>query len=220
MKSTKLLKKLFATMLLITMLFTMTGCLFQFDASRYTKACLDLMTKGETADYTEMTKQTKEEAEDWYNSFLDKEIEAMTSSISNMTEEQEQNFRSLFQSIYKKANYTVGEATRNDDKSYSVPITIQQYKIFSGEMQVVEDQLVDYYKEQIEAGKTLSEDDLTQKAVDILYEDLTAKLETAEYGEAEEFTVIVRPNSENVYSIDQNDYTTIVKKLFDIDELN
>ena len=75
-------------------------------------------------------------------------------------------------------------------------------------------------KEVIEAGKTLSEDDLTQKAVDILYEDLTAKLETAEYGEAEEFTVIVKPNSENVYSIDQNDYTTIVKKLFDIDELN
>lgn len=218
MKSTKLLKQFSLGLILVLMLCTMTGCLSQFDASRYATACLDLITKGETKDYIEMTKQTKEEAEEWYNSFLDEEVNSMTASISNMTDEQTQNFRSLFENIYKKAKYEVGEATKNDDKSFTVPITVYKYKIFEGELKIVQDKLTDYYTEQAKNGKTLTEDEITSLAVDYLYEDLNAKLETAEYEEAEVINIAITPDSNNVYSISQSDYKNILYKLFDISD--
>ena len=51
--------------LLVLIMGTLSGCAaFQkFDASGYTKACLDATYKGEFDEYIKLTKQTKEDAE-------------------------------------------------------------------------------------------------------------------------------------------------------------
>lgn len=211
MKTTKMCKHFSLCLVLVFVLTVFSGC-GKFDASGYTKACLDLVCKGETANYVKMTKQTEDQAKETYNGFIDAEIESMKSS--GVPEDQLEDFRKLFEEIYSKAKYEVGEATQNKDKSFTVKVSVEQFKVFDGVMTNVQTKIQEEAIALQKKDKTPTNEELTVLAAKYMYEELKANVEKGEYAEKKEIEVPVTL-SNNVYSISTTEYQTIFSELFD-----
>ena len=93
----KKMKKMLAVCLTVVMVAaTAVGC-GKFDAEGYVAACLDLLTKGETEQYTKLTGRTEEQAEQDYENNIDAMMEAM--GELNLSEDLENNYRTLYKDI-------------------------------------------------------------------------------------------------------------------------
>lgn len=92
--------------MLMTLL-TLSGCQKEFDASGYLKAILDNSYKHDDTAFLEQKIGTEEQAEELFQEGIDNNMDAMTASLS-IPEDQEADFRTLFEDIYSKADYTVG----------------------------------------------------------------------------------------------------------------
>lgn len=197
---------------------TVTGCTPSFDASAYIKACLDANTHGEFAEYADITKTSVEEVEALYNKGIDTEISYLDSY--NISDEKREEFRALFVDIYKSFKYEVGEAVRNDDDSYSVPVTTYKLQIFKDIMSEGEAYLTDYAQKEVDAGRTPTQEQLEEEALNYMYDTMKANLGALEYGEAVTITVTVSPsqqNSQTVYSVGQADLQTLLESFIDIE---
>lgn len=197
---------------------TVTGCTPSFDASAYIKACLDANTHGEFAEYADITKTSVEEVEALYNKGIDTEISYLDSY--NISDEKREEFRALFVDIYKSFKYEVGEAVRNDDDSYSVPVTTYKLQIFKNIMSEGEAYLTDYAQKEVDAGRTPTQEQLEEEALNYMYDTMKANLGALEYGEAVTITVTVSPsqqNSQTVYSVGQADLQTLLESFIDIE---
>ena len=111
--------------LLVLIMGTLSGCAaFQkFDASGYTKACLDATYKGEFDEYIKLTKQTKEDAEKTYNQNLELATQQLTAV--GVSEELSEKYMQLFTDLFKNTKYTVKEAKEGKDKNYTVEVEIE-----------------------------------------------------------------------------------------------
>lgn len=197
---------------------TVTGCTPSFDARAYIKACLDANTHGEFAEYADITKTSVEEVEALYNKGIDTEISYLDSY--NISDEKREEFRALFVDIYKSFKYEVGEAVRNDDDSYSVPVTTYKLQIFKDIMSEGEAYLTDYAQKEVDAGRTPTQEQLEEEALNYMYDTMKANLGALEYGEAVTITVTVSPsqqNSQTVYSVGQADLQTLLESFIDIE---
>lgn len=197
---------------------TVTGCTPSFDASAYIKACLDANTHGEFAEYADITKTSVEEVEALYNKGIDTEISYLDSY--NISDEKREEFRALFVDIYKSFKYEVGEAVRNDDDSYSVPVTTYKLQIFKNIMSEGEAYLTDYAQKEVDAGRTPTQEQLEEEALNYMYDTMKANLGALEYGEAVTITVTISPsqqNSQTVYSVGQADLQTLLESFIDIE---
>lgn len=195
-----------------------TGCTPSFDASAYIKACLDANTHGEFTEYADITKTSVEEVEALYNKGIDAEISYLDSY--NISDEKREEFRTLFVDIYKNFKYEVGEAVRNEDDSYSVPVTTYKLQIFKDIMSEGEAYLTDYAQKEVDAGRTPTQEQLEEEAMNYMYDTMKANLGALEYGEAVTITVTVSPsqqNSQTVYSIGQSDLQTLLESFIDIE---
>lgn len=195
-----------------------TGCTPSFDASAYIKACLDANTHGEFAEYADITKTSVEDVEALYNKGIDTEISYLDSY--NISDEKREEFRALFVDIYKSFKYEVGEAVRNDDDSYSVPVTTYKLQIFKDIMSEGEAYLTDYAQKEVDAGRTPTQEQLEEEALNYMCDTMKANLGALEYAEAVTITVTVSPsqqNSQTVYSVGQADLQTLLESFIDIE---
>lgn len=221
------MKSTFTKKLSVLFLFTLltacmlSGCsLFDFDASGYIKACLDANAHGEFTEYAKITGISEEEAAKQYNAMLDQEVSYL--SVYNLTEERTQDFRDLYSSIYKNFKYEVGEASKNDDGSYSVPVTSYKLQVFKSIMADAEAYITDYVNQEEQAGNTTTEDDIYTAVTDYMYDTLSANLATPEYAEPVTITVTVLPEkreSSIVYSISPAELQTLLQALIDVENV-
>lgn len=197
----------------------LAGCsLLNFDASGYIKACLDANTHGEFAEYAKITGVSEEEAEQQYNDLLDQQVSYLSSY--NLSEEKASAFRDLYVSIYKNFKYEVGDAVKNEDNSYSVPVTTYKLQIFKDIMKEGETYITDYVNQAIEAGKTPTEDEIYTAVTDYMFDSLSSNLNALEYAEPVNTTVMVTPeklDSRTVYSVSQTDLQGLLESLIDIE---
>lgn len=217
MKTNKILKPVTTLLFVLLTACMLTGCSIKFDASGYIKACLDANTHGEFAAYAEITKVPEEDIKANYDKLIDKEISYL--STYNLSEEKTADFRKLFIDIYKSCKYEVGEATKNDDGSYSVPVTTYKLMIFKDFMKDGEAFITDYCNKEIEAGNTPSEDDLYLVVADFMYDYLSKNLEAAEYAEGKTTTVTVAPSAENkkLFSISDAELQGLLDSMIDLE---
>lgn len=203
----------------MTAAFYVTGCtMTDFDASGYIKACLDANTHGEFAEYADITKTSVEEVEALYNQNIDTEISYLDSY--NISEEKKEEFRTLFIDIYKNFKYEVGEATRNEDDSYSVPVTTYKLQIFKDIMTEGETYLTDYAQKEVDAGRTPTQEQLEEEALNYMFDTMKANLAALEYAEPVTITVTVSPSkqgSQTVYTVVQTDLQSLLESLIDIE---
>lgn len=203
--------------LTLVLSFVLTGCGQTFDASRYVKACLDANTHGEFTDYAELTNTTAEEAEQHYNDLLDQEISYL--DAYHVDDETKQKFRDLFVKMYKSFKYEVGEATKNDDNSYTVEVTTYKLKVFKNITEDMQTYITDYYQKESEAGNTPSEEEAYALIVDYIYDYISANLESLEYDEPVSNTATITL-SNNVYSLSTTQLQDLLTSMVDLENSN
>lgn len=205
-------------MMCLAVSFVLTGCMPKFDASGYIKACLDANTKGEFEAYAEITGSTIEEVEALYNQAIDTEMQYIEGY--NVSDEKKAEFRQLFIDMYKNFKYEVGEATRNDDDSYTVPVTTYKLMIFEGIMDEGEEYIVNYAQAEVDAGRTPTQDQLEAEVINFMYDAMKENLSALQYGEAVTTNITVSPSKQGstvIYSADSYELQTLIESLIDIE---
>lgn len=204
-------KAVVAGLLSAVMMVSMVACGGKFDAAKYVQSCMDLLTKGETKDYTEMTGRTEEQAKEDYES----NIESMVSLMSGfgLSDETLEGYRQLYKDLYAQAKYEVKGAEKMEDKDgYVVTVEIQQMTgIFNG----LTDELMAAYQEQ--ATEDMSQDEANELVYSLMLELMQGRLENVEYKDAQTIEVEV-VGEDNVYSITDEGYALIDDALLDTEE--
>ena len=204
--------------LCFTIALALTGCMPKFDASAYIQSCLDANTKGEFEAYADITGATIEEVEALYNQTIDTEMSYIDGY--NVSEEKKAEFRQLFIDMYKNFKYEVGEATRNDDDSYTVPVTTYKLMIFDGILEEGETYLTNYAQAEVDAGRTPTQDQLEAEAMNYMYDAMKTNLSKLEYAEAVTTNITVSPTkngSQVIYSADINELQALIESMVDIE---
>lgn len=198
--------------------FVLTGCMPKFDASGYIKACLDANTKGEFEAYAEITGSTVEEVESLYNQAIDTEMQYIDGY--NVSEEKKEDFRQLFMDIYKSFKYEVGEAIRNDDNSYTVPVTTYKLTIFDGIMTEGEEYLINYAQAEVDAGRTPTQAQLETEAINFMYDAMKENFSNLQYADPVTTNITVSPSKQGstiVYSADTYQLQALIESMVDIE---
>lgn len=197
--------------LLMTVL-VFSGCQKEFDASSYLKAILDNSYKHDPTAFLEEKIGTEEEAEELFQQGIDNNMDAMTASLS-VPEDQEADFRTLFENIYSKADYTVGEAEKQEDDSYVVTVTYRPMELFNQlETQLMEEvnTLTESYMEDaMNGGKVPDEETMTLEILQFYKNLITTQLENLTYGEEQSCQIhielddkIYTPNTEDLANLE------------------
>lgn len=191
----------------------LTGCT-EFDASRYVQSCLDASFHGEFETYMEMTNSSEADARASYDQLIQTEVNALEQGFT-ISDEQKEKFKALFIDMYKACKYEVGEATKNDDKSFTVPVTTYKLTVFDGMDAAADDFATSYYDEHSDA----SVDEIYAAILDFMYDYISEKVANPEYGDAVTTNVSVPLTSTNpkIYTLDTNDLQNLVYELLDVE---
>lgn len=180
----------------------------RFDPRAYVQAVLDVSYKNETEAYMEIADATEEEADAVFENNLDATMEEFESSP--MPEELKPQYRELFGEIAKSVNYTVGEAVREEDGSFSVPLKVKPVTLFADtydqfreKAQEYADQVTDSV---MQGAEMPSDEEMQGEVYRIYYDVLKAAMDTGPlYREARDITLRVAKNDSGEYEIDTED---------------
>ena len=180
----------------------------RFDPRAYVQAVLDVSYKNETEAYMEIADATEEEADAVFENNLDATMEGFESSP--MPEELKPQYRELFGEIAKSVNYTVGEAVREEDGSFSVPLKVKPVTLFADtydqfreKAQEYADQVTDSV---MQGAEMPSDEEMQGEVYRIYYDVLKAAMDAGPlYGEAQDITLRVAKNDSGEYEVNTTD---------------
>lgn len=180
----------------------------RFDPRAYVQAVLDVSYKNETEAYMEIADATEEEADAVFENNLDATMEEFESSP--MPEELKPQYRELFGEIAKSVNYTVGEAVREEDGSFSVPLKVKPVTLFADtydqfreKAQEYADQVTDSV---MQGAEMPSDEEMQGEVYRIYYDVLKAAMDAGPlYGEAQDITLRVAKNDSGEYEVNTTD---------------
>lgn len=216
------MKKKIAAALIVIMALAAAVCagvwfyINRFDPQAYVQAVLDVSYKDETEAYMEIARVTEEEADAVFENNLDATMEEFESSP--MPEELKPQYRELFGEIAKSVNYTVGEAVREEDGSFSVPLKIKPITLFADTYDQFRDKAQEYadqVTDRVMQGDEMPSDEEMQAEVYRIYYTVlkTAMDEGPLYGEAQDITLRVAKNDAGEYKIDTEDMQELDTRL-------
>ena len=180
----------------------------RFIPEDYVQAVLDVSYKKQTEGYIEITGASAEEAEQIFEDNLDLTMEQFESSP--MPEELKPKYRELFAQLAGHVSYTVGEAVREEDGSFSVPVKVKPltlftdtYETFRQKAQEYADQITD----SVMNGEEMPTDEEMQAQVYQIYYDVLSEGRHggSMCGEAQDVTRHVSRNDSGDYEIDGDD---------------
>ncbi|HIY62093.1 MAG TPA: hypothetical protein H9730_01130 [Candidatus Mediterraneibacter stercoripullorum] len=218
------MKKKIAASLIVIMALAAAVCagvwfyINRFDPQAYVQAVLDVSYKDETEAYMEIARVTEEEADAVFENNLDATMEEFESSP--MPEELKPQYRELFGEIAKSVNYTVGEAVREEDGSFSVPLKIKPITLFADTYDQFRDKAQEYadqVTDRVMQGDEMPSDEEMQAEVYRIYYTVlkTAMDEGPLYGEAQDITLRVAKNDAGEYKIDTEDMQELDTRLIE-----
>lgn len=223
-KCIPLLRRFVAVILVFCCTITMSACSLSditkifsdFDASAYTQAFLDAISKNEFSKYAEITNSTEDAAKKEYESLLDNSVSSLLASIT-VSDETKQKVRDMFHTIYSKWNYSVGEAVKNDDKSFTVPVTVKKLTVFKGVLKETVSRFEKRTKESKDMNDSAYYDLYYQTFIELVNETLAKN----EYGEETVIQVSVTPttSNSNVYEIKAESITALYNATMDMEVL-
>lgn len=213
----KYLKRL-TVFLLVISVFLLAGCKKPFDAKGYTQAVLDMITRGETEAYEEISKSSKEETQKQYDAVIDAYMQEF--GTLGFSDELTEKYREYIPNLMKKTKYTVQDAKEQDDGSFEVGVEVEPVIMLGGVEEDLKEKLQEYIEQvqtEIMNGKEVPSDaEMTEAAGTMLYECLNNVLENPQYGEKSTITVHVQESdTENVWEIPNEDIDALVTALID-----
>lgn len=223
-KCMPLLRRFVSVILVFCCVTTLSACSLSditkifsdFDASAYTQAFLDAISKNEFTQYAEITNSTEEDAKKEYESLLDESVNSLLSTIK-VSDDTRQKVRDMFHAIYSKWNYSVGEAVKNDDKSFTVPVTVKKLTVFKGVLKETITRFEKRTKESTSMDDSAYYDLYYQTFIELVNETLAKN----EYGDETVIQVSVSPTSSNsnIYEIKPESITALYNATMDMETL-
>lgn len=215
MKRGKLKRVLTAFVGVIAAAGVLAGCGADFDASGYMKACLDANVHGEFAEYAKLTATEESDLKSQHDAIIDQELAML--DMLGIGEEQKAEFRDLFVNLYAKCKYEVGEAVKNEDNTYTVPVTVYRLKAFQSLTTDAQTHMQDFYDSEAAAGNEPTTEDLYAEMANYMYDGLSANIESPQYDEAEVIEVEVGPSATDsrVYQVTQDDLQELLYAMTD-----
>ena len=208
----KRMKCLVFALVLVISAWALAGCggMSEDEAKEYAQAVLDASYKGEFDSYMELTDSTEEEAREMYEGNMDATMAAVGFEEMGVSQELQSDYRQLFLDMAKLAKYSLGEATEIED-GFEIQVTVEPFVGLNG----LETELTDSLMAQLsESGEIPDDEELGQMTMETMYDLMQDRLEAPEYGEAETMTIRVTADSDNVYSIPEEDTTALDNALF------
>ena len=191
------------------------------DAVDYVKAQMDVIYKGEYQDYLDLVADsTQEECQEAHEEKMTTEAEYLMNllAIEYPTEELTARFADLYRQIFAKADYTVQEASRLDDGSYSVKVVVRPIDII--------DQLNSAWYDFSEEFEAKYADVDPNTMTDAEWEDWYVNTYDADYGQSlaalleslipslgymEETSILVQvqPDEDGYYYLSEDDFANL-----------
>ncbi len=208
----KRMKCLVFALVLMISAWALAGCggMSEDEAKEYAQAVLDASYKGEFDSYMELTDSTEEEAREMYEGNMDATMAAVGFEELGASQEMQADYRQLFLDMAKLAKYSLGDVTEMEN-GFEIQVTVEPFIGLDG----LETELTDAVMAQLtESGEIPDDDELNQMTMQTMYDLMQDRLEAPEYGEAESMTIRVTADSDNVYSIPEEDTTALDNALF------
>ena len=208
----KRMKCLVLALVLMISAWALAGCggMSEDEAKEYAQAVLDASYKGEFDSYMELTDSTEEEAREMYEGNMDATMAAVGFEELGASQELQADYRQLFLDMAKLAKYSLGDVTEMEN-GFEIQVTVEPFIGLDG----LETELTDAVMAQLsESGEIPDDDELNQMTMQTMYDLMRDRLEAPEYGEAESMTIRVTADSDNVYSIPEEDTTALDNALF------
>lgn len=208
----KRMKCLVLALVLMISAWALAGCggMSEDEAKEYAQAVLDASYKGEFDSYMKLTDSTEEEAREMYEGNMDATMAAVGFEELGASQEMQADYRQLFLDMAKLAKYSLGDVTEMEN-GFEIQVTVEPFIGLDG----LETELTDAVMAQLtESGEIPDDDELNQMTMQTMYDLMQDRLEAPEYGEAESMTIRVTADSDNVYSIPEEDTTALDNALF------
>lgn len=193
----------------------LTACGTKLDMQAYLQAMLDLSYKGDSENYVNLKLGTEEEAALVFERGIDSEMASFQEKLM-LSQALEEDFRNLFQEIYGKANYTVGDAVKESDGSYTVEITYKRMKVFEPMFAIYNEKIATLPQQWAALDETPSQEQMREDMNEALRDALRESIEQVEYEEPKTLTIRIAL-VENRYTPDRQDVEALEKALFDSD---
>lgn len=191
-----------------------------FDASKYIQGLLDKTYLGKYEDYMKVVDVTENECEEDYISGLESEAEyfAGVFQIDYLTDDLKAEIVDLYRDIYAQSKYTVSPATKQDDTTYSVKVTVEPIDIFHLVSDALDAGAVDDFNALYDDADI---DSMTDEEFDAFYAeydeawarmiiDLTReKLPELGYLDAQSILVQVTEDDDGLWGIPQADFDNL-----------
>ena len=209
----KMLSKKIAVLLIVALSAGLLGgCGPQFDAAAYVKALLDNSYKNDSKAFVEQKLGTAEEAAEIYNQGLEHAISDILIDEENdgfsVSEDLLKEYRTTFETIFSKVNYTVGEAEKQEDGSYMVTVTYETMDVFANAMSDYDERVAEWTESlsaDVIAGEEFpEEEELYNTLFELLKDCINDAVSNVGYSAPQEMTIKVEL-SDGVYSPNQSD---------------
>lgn len=209
-------KKLSIILACIMVMSVLGGCGASFDAAAYVQALLDNSYKNDSSQLVSMKIATAEEAAEIYEEGIDAEVDAMVSGMGeSLSAEQEEEYRQVFKDVLAGAKYTVDKAEKQDDGSYIVTVTYEQFNVFEPAMEQYMNEIINGSADMMGA----TEEEAMEWIINLLKDCIADSIKTATYDEPQTATVKVSL-VDNVWTPSTTDLANLEEIFFDLDDAN
>lgn len=204
----------------------LSGCtarMTAFDAGAYVQGVLDETYKGQWDPvFLDLVDQTEAQAKKAYEEAVGEEYQRFCYQFdlrdSYLTDETRDLVSEFLEELSAKASYSVKTTAELDDTRYAVEVAVRPIELF---LQVKEDDLKGFtaeFQEKHSTADLTGADAAAQKRFWTSYENAWArgvvqlcrdKLGLLTYGDVQPILVLVAPDSEGLYGMEDNDFSNL-----------
>ncbi len=180
--------------------------------ANYVKAYLDALCKKDYKAYAAVRAVTEEEVRAEMPSYLESMVEENLTYIPSET--MTTAFAKVLQKLFAKCKYSVQPSKKNEDGTYSVPVSIQQFTVFKEALVKSEEEHLNWVQTQ---SDDLDEDLSTDQFFAYIIKHCEEILARPEYTKETTVTVTLSPSEtdKNTYDYGEEDIGNLLYALLD-----
>ena len=185
----------------------------QFHADAYVKSIMDNLFLDDSTEYVELVDITAMEAHTAYLEGLSQEADIFYGYVGfdkeYLSQEMSGRVIALYDKIYKYSRYEVGEANKTKE-GYTVTVRIYPIDIWDRSEDDITAFVEGFYKK-ISNGEY---DSMTESELEAVYQDsiltiIEGKVDSIDYLEPVDQTVLVKKDSDGIWEISEEDFQNL-----------
>lgn len=212
------------TVLFFSLTLLFSGCGRQNDASDYVRAVLDERLQGEFAEAADIMGTSEYEVRTDYEESVRQFVYAyFTAGYEELNDYTLYEYETRIKEIFSVMKYEVQKGKRSGDKEVEVAVVIRPVDLFLNYTEMLQEAAKEIEESARNGGYEGSETEIQElmqydylsRAIDLL-EDAYLKMQ---YSEPETVLVTVVEEEGHTYSIDEEEYQSLLEAFFRMDEI-